>query len=294
MSNIVFYVRALFHESIMPGGEISNKPDVKKLIDIFKSFSKISAEDYRKEIHKIQIKNISNISERIIYNNAEERKDRKYNYTFCVLQDETVEKLKQLNDDDWVIPIDDDDWFSPEIKNLPFEIGSLNCWNTISFCHKKLDQIRVFNHIKNKEIPYRLLQTEEELKTSRGLLSNCQCLPAYIIKELIKLNRHDILQPLLQRHSTVRKLIREDPLDKLNIKEKLFDDVLSIYVRHAANITLFEKVSKFGEEDNFKDSYEEIIKPYKFASYDNIINLPENLQWSIPYLNDLKELNQLL
>jgi hypothetical protein len=287
-NKIVFYVRALFHESIMPGNEITNKPDVLKLTQAFKKYSNISVEDYRKELHNIQLKSLSAISNRIIYNKPTSPEQK----TFSVLQKNTINQLNELNDDDWIIPIDDDDWFSPDIKNLKFKEGCLNCWNTAQFSHKQ--RITIFEHIKNKELPFSNL-TPEEVQLSRGLLSNCQCIPAYVIKHLININAINTLQQLLQRHSLIRGLIREEPLSQLNIKENLFDNIMSVYVRHAANITLFTGLCNFNEEQKYtKELYNKTIAPFKLADYDNIKNFPEYLNWTKPLLEDLKKLNQFL
>ena len=287
-TKIVFYVRALFHESIMSGNENTNKPDILKLAQAFKNYSNISVEDYRKELHNIQLKSISAISKRIIYNKAASSESK----PFINLQINTINQLKELDDDDWIIPIDDDDWFSPSIKDLIFKEGCLNYWNTASFSHKQ--RITIFEHFKNKELPFSDL-TPEEVQLSKGLLSNCQCIPAYVIKHLININEINTLQQLLQRHSLVRELIRKEPLSQLNIKENLFHDIMSVYVKHAANITLFISLCKFKEEQKYtKEVYDETVLPFKFANYDNIKNFPEHLNWTKPLLEDFKKLNQFL
>ena len=287
-NKIVFYIRALFHESIMSGDEKLNRPDILKLTEAFKKYSNISAEDYRKELHNIQLKSLYKISDRIIYNKATLPTSK----TFRVVQENTINQLKQLNDDDWIIPIDDDDWFSPDIKNLEFKKECLNYWNTITFTESK--PMNVFEHRKNKELPYTNL-TEEDEKMSKSLLSNCQCIPAYVIKYLIKINATDVLRLLLQRHSLVRGLIREEPIFQLNLKENIFDNVMSVYVKHAANITTFIRLCKFGQEQIYtKELYEQVVAPFKNADYDNIKNFPEYLNWTKPLLGEFKKLNQLL
>jgi hypothetical protein len=287
-NKIVFYVRALFHESIMPGNEKLNRPDILKLTETFKKYSNISAEDYRKELHNIQLKSLYKISDRIIYNKAKLPTSK----TFREVQENTINQLKQLNDDDWIIPIDDDDWFSPDIRNLEFKKECLNYWNTISFTQS--DPINIFKHHKNKELPYTNL-TEEDEKLSKSLLSNCQCIPAYVIKYLIKINATEVFSLLLQRHSFVRGLIREEPASQLNLKENIFDNVMSVYVKHAANITTFMRLFKFGQEEAYtKEVYDEVVAPFKNADYDNILNLPEYLNWTKPLLQEFKKLNQLL
>ena len=293
-NKIIFYIRALFHESIMPGSEKSNKPDKLKLVEAFNKYSGITVQEYRKQVHEIQLKCIKNISDRIIYNRAQENLNRKFNYSYCILQKDTLEILKSINEDDLVIPLDDDDWLSPEIKNLNFVEGSFNGWNTISFCHSNPSNIRIFHHVKNIPLPYKL-ESDLEIKQSQGWLSNCQCIPGFVIKRLLEESQIDILQQLLQRHSRVRRLIREEPMINWNLKEHFFDDVLAIYVRHAANITLLDSLSIFNEENNYtKEVYDKTVRQFKLADYDNIKDLPENLKWCLPYLQDLKQLNNLL
>lgn len=292
-NKIVFYIRALFHESIMPGNEKTNKPSVSKLIEAFNQYSNISAQDYRKEVHKIQLQNLSHISNRIIYNNAEENLHKKYNYTFCVLQNQTIKKLQELNDDDWVIPLDDDDWLSPEILNKDFKENMLNGWHTVSFRHTN-KKLRPFFHIKSEPLPKKL-ETEEQITHAKGWLSNCQCIPAFVIKRLIEESRMLTLQDLLQRHSRVRIIIREEPLASWNLTEHFFDEVLSVYVRHAANITLLEKLTAYNEETKYtRDLYNQTVKDFKNTDYTNVLDLPDHLNWTLPYLNQLRTLNQLL
>ena len=287
-NKIVFYVRALFHESIMPANEKLNRPDILKLTEGFRKYSNISAEDYRKELHNIQLKSLYKISDRVIHNKATLPTSK----TFNTVQENTINQLKQLNDDDWIIPIDDDDWFSPDIGNLEFKKECLNYWNTIGFTESK--PINIFEYLKNKELPYNNL-TEKEKKMSEKLLSNCQCIPAYVVKYLIKINATAVLRDLLQWHSRVRGLIREEPISQLNLKENIFDNVMSVYVKHAANITTFMRLCKFGQEQIYtKELYDKVVTPFKNADYDNIRNFPEYLNWTKPLLEEFKKLNQLL
>ncbi len=288
-NNIVFYIRALFRESILPGREGIRKP-VGILIDAFKNFAKISCEDYRSKIHDIQIKNLITISDRIIINRAQDS-NREYNYTYGILQDDTVEKLKKLNDDDIIIPLDDDDWLDPEIKNLNLDKEKINCWNTISFSVNG-----VHYHVENEELPYDRPLDDIQVIKARGLLSNCQALPAFLVKRLLYSNKFEdrlLAQKLLQRHTQPRLLIREHPLNEYNIREKIFNNLLAVYVKHAANITLFEAQNIPNNNINY-EQYLSIVEPYKKFNYLNIKNFPENYNWCIPYLIELQEINKLL
>ena len=291
-NKIVFYIRALFHESILPKNENCNRPDMSNMINSFDNFSNISAIDYRKAVHDIQIKNLSKISNRFIVNNAE-ISNRKYNYTFSILQSKTVELLSQLNDDDIVVIMDDDDWLSPEISNLTFEENALTCWNTISLGHSSLGKINIFKHLINQELP-NVLITDEQIRLSKNLLSNCQAISAKIIKQLINLNSINELQTLLQRHNLIRGIIRQKPICNWNVKEDLLPDILSIYVRHAVNVTLFERMGGYSVESFTFDKYKEVVYPYKYADYENIPNFPDYLNWAYPYLEELRQLNQQL
>lgn len=278
----------------MPSNVQGSKPNKIKLVETFNNFSRITAQEYRKKIHEIQLKCITKISDRIIYNRAQENPNRKWNYSFAVVQKDTFEKLKTIQDDDLVIPLDDDDWLSPEIKNLKFVENSFNGWNTISFNHKIPGDIKICHHTKNVPLPL-VLETEEELKLSQKWLSNCQCIPGFVIKRLLKENQTDILQNMLQKHHDVRSLIRKEPMRNWNLKEHFFDDVLAVYVRHAANITLLDRLTPINEEDKFtKEMYNETVSQYKLANYENIKNLPDNLKWTLPLLQEIKQLNELL
>lgn len=292
MNSIVFYIRALFHESILPGDPQCDRPNISNMINSFDNFSNISAIDYRKAIHEIQIKNLSKISDRFIINHAQES-TRKYNYTFGVLQSNTIKLLGQLDDSDIVIMMDDDDWLSPEVAKINFQNNALNCWNSSSFAYADPTNVQLTFNTINRELP-KILETDEHRMHAGQLLSNCQAIPAYVIKNLININKIDTLQILLQRHNLVRALIRTSPIIDMGIQEKLFSDILAVYVRHAANVTLFQTMGTFASNTFTEEAYNTAIYPYKFADYNALTNLPDFLMWSKPYLSDLQSLNQLL
>ena len=60
-------------------------------------------------------------------------------------------------------------------------------------------------------------------------------------------------------------------------------------------IALFIRLFKFGQEQAYtKEVYDKVVAPFKNADYDNIVNLPEYLNWTKPLLQEFKKLNQLL
>lgn len=294
-NNIVFYIRALFHESIMPANIKTNKPDIIKLVELFNRYSSITAQEYRKQIHEIQLSCIKNISDKIIYNRAQQNTEKKYNYSFSILQRDTLEALKTIKEEDFIIPLDDDDWLSPEIKHLNLMERSFNGWRCSEFMHKWFPKnVRVYNYPAIPVLP-KILETELEITQSRSWLSNCQCIPGFVIKRLLEEQQIDVLQQILQRHSAVRSIIREKPIVDWNVDEHFFDESLAVYVRHAANITLFYTLANAEQEHTFtKEIYDKTVAQYKYADYDNIINFSENLKWCVPYLQKLKQLNSLL
>lgn len=291
-NKIVFYIRALFHQSLMPGNEKSKKPDVPKLVACFNKFSRISAQEYRQRVHAIQLENLRTISDRFIYNEQEHNPNRKFNYAYSVLQPNALKLLAALNDDDIVIPFDDDDWLSPDILKQDFQPDAFNYWDTASFTWHK-EKFGVFYNFKTKPLPV-VLETEADQFESRGLLSNCQSAPGWYIKHLLAHNKIDVLQRLLQRHNQMRGLIREKHVDGWEAKENIFDKVLSVYVRHAANVTLFQRFFEFGNEHALDQAaFDKTVEPFRQSKH-TVDELPVELKWASPYLKKLEELNQLL
>jgi hypothetical protein len=94
---------------------------------------------------------------------------------------------------------------------------------------------------------------------------------------------------LLLRHTLPRVIIREEPFKLWGIQEKIHDGYLSVYVRHAGNITSFTR-----KGDDVGDFYSKNIEAYKNKKYAAADNLPSEYAWSQQYYKKLENLNQML
>lgn len=266
MAKIVFYIRALFHESLL--GKIEGI-DANVAVAMFNDVCNITAEEYRKNVHKIQLENLQEISPHIIVNH----RDREV-MSFGHIQHKAKEELLKLNDDDILIPLDDDDWISPKIKNFNF-ISGLTGWNTAGLVPD--NWATLYYYRKHKQFLRTDITCEDDRKIfEAGLLSNCQAFSGKMVKQLID-NR-----ALLQLHTKCRTIALAHGFD-----EHITDDRLSIYVKHACNITSLARHSL--DEKSLKQN----IMKYKFMyTYD--LNLAGEYVWATKYMHKLAELNKQL
>jgi len=285
-SKIVFYIRAIFRESISP--KIENY-DARIVVKNFNKFSNITVEEYREKVHDIQKECLNKISKKIIYNSFDGNTNESWPYTYDVLQNSTIEKLKNLDDDSILIPLDDDDWLSPKISEIDFCKNGLTIWNTISIPDTNSSDI--FYHIKNIPLP-KDTKDENDLIKLNSLLSNCVSISGNVIKKMIEMNQIRMLERLLQRHIEPRKVIRENVLFNLNLEEVVLDDYFAVYVKHACNIS-FIKV--LGESHADKNTYDTLVCRYKKMDYSKIFSsLSPNYDWCKPYLDSLQHLHSKL
>jgi len=266
MAKIVFYIRALFHESILDN---IDGIDANVAVAMFNDVCNITAEEYRKNVHKIQLENLQEISPHIIVNH----KDRAVK-PFGHIQHKAKEELLKLNDDDILIPLDDDDWISPKIKNFNF-IHGLTGWNTAVL---NADNWATLHYpLEHKQFSTTNITNENDIKIfEKGLLSNCQAFSGKMVKQLID-NR-----ALLQLHTKCRTIALAHGFD-----EYITNDRLSVYVKHACNITFFAR-----HQSDKKGLKQSIMKYRLMHTHD--LNLTGEYAWATKYMHKLAELNKQL
>lgn len=287
MKKIVFYIRALFGESISP--KIENY-DARIVVNNFNKFSNITAEKYREKVHEIQIKCLKNISENVIYNILDQYTNKNWPYTYDVLQKTTIEKLKKLDDDAILIPLDDDDWLSPKVADINFCKNGLTIWNTISITSDSYNK-NIFYHMKNLHLPNHVEDKNDSINL-RSLLSNCMAISGNVVKKMIEMDQTTQLQRLLQRHTEPRKVIREPIFSHLDLREIVLDDYLAVYVKHACNIT---DIKILGGPDSDEKMYNKLVERYKKMNYVQLLkDVPPNYEWCKEYCNLLGNLHAKL
>jgi len=276
---IYFYIRALYRDDMSP---FSTEHVGIKSVNFFNSLSPITAQEYRDKLHSIQLRCIKNISDNIIYNipiHTKELYKRPYN---CV-QVNSKQQLLELNDDDVVIPLDDDDWLSPNIKSIDFEFNSLTTWNTMWFNDNKLSYAKKVKKFEN---------AQEYNEKESFTLSNCFAISARIIKKVIHSNNVNLLANLLQFHPHTRGVIRDSLFTEDTPKEYVMDEYYAMYVRHMCNDTNFRGFFEEGKSYTI-ENYNRLIHKFKSLDY-SILDLPEDYQWSKSYFEELHELNKNL
>jgi hypothetical protein len=273
---IVVYIRALF-DGVKKGG-LEQKNFITAAAK-FTELANISFLDYRKQLHEIQKINLTQIADRIIVNNNPEGVSGVSPFFRCLPS--TLEELARLDDDDVIIPLDDDDWLSPEIKNVDFNSSGLTCWDSYFVSVQGLGNLP-----KNVELPEIL--NAEELAQSKLLAASGYAVSAKVIKKALKLSDSlEMINLLLQRHSRAREMIRT-----LGGTEKIVDARLSVYLKHAANMTLIHPLDT---EEHFQalDFFKKHVLPHKNFNFSGL-KLPADLAWCTRLLIELMELNKKL
>jgi hypothetical protein len=254
----------------------SNKIDARSLVHKFNSLFNITAEEYRKELHEIQLSNLRKVSTHIITNHVDTT-----HKPFSHIQAKAFEELMAIADDDIIIPMDDDDWISPEVLNFNF-IDGLSGWscgviNTKNFAKLSLQLENVlFKDPDN-------LTCSELSALDKGLLSNCQAFSGRMIKRLLPC---DDGRRLLQHHTMCRKIARAH-----NFPEYITNQRLAIYVKHACNITLLDRLNSAADRSD--KAMEEHIQLYK-KMHTQDLQLTEEFSWANEYMLKLAELNNRL
>lgn len=284
---IIFYIRTLFKENKVHG---CNGMNDGVYYPLFEKIFGMSIFDYRDKVHQIQLQNLRTISTDIIENFYEENLSLKYNSPFSMTQKSAIEKLAALDDDCIVIPLDDDDWISPEVAHLEFDHDALNIWRTITLSPFHKNGYRY--HDYSEEVFDCDLRNDEILKNFKRLLSNCAAIPGRFVKQLAKANDIKGLSRLLQLHTQPRIYIRETGIIK---KEKIYHQYISVYVKHLANVT---RMCGWNSLDANAESIKaelscdsNLIAQFdpSFESY-----LPSDYQWAECYQRQLIELNRSL
>jgi hypothetical protein len=281
--NIVFYIRGLFHENTLKShSDIDNA----LYFSLFKKIYNLDIQQYRREVNEIQQLNLNRIGCRVIVNSNLHITDKeKLPFPYQMIPKHTIEQLMGLDDDTIVIPLDDDDWISPDIINYPFDTDALNIWGT----GRTVNREPYFTRVPIcKPLSF---DTDWQLPVNhqacRDLLSNCYGIPAKFIKVVI--NNTDVsdlnlrLKYILHRHSRVRATIREH---KIINKENIQDTYLSVYVRHFGNMTELKQWSTLDEDiDKIKSFVSNKIIATNRSDMDNC-----NL-WFADYQKQLIDLN---
>lgn len=278
--NIYFYIRSLYKDSI---GIKENKRN-QKSIDFFNTLSPISVQEYRSYIHEIQLKCLKKISNNIIYNTPCSRYED-YTCPYHNVQVSAQKQILELNDDDILIPLDDDDWLSPEIGNIQFNKNSLTIWNTVSLTKEKLFYYKM---------PHTFQKNEEYTDKKGFIFSNCIAITANIVKELIKQKKDTYnlpLQNLLQFHTHTRQAIRDKVFENNTVNETVIEQYYAVYVKHMCNDSRFLVHFKEGSELTIQN-YNNLINEAKQLIYTNI-QLDKSYEWCRDYLNDIQSLNNL-
>jgi hypothetical protein len=277
---IIFYIRAIFHDCPNQQCDSVNLVLARKNFD---AYSNIAHLEYRKKIHDIQMKCLSNISPHIIHNYKEIERN-----TFSLIHPTARDQILSLDDDDILIPLDDDDWLSPEIKHVNFNTGHITIWNCVSITDNG-----VFQHKKNIELPMVEIKKDTPAHlVASGLLSNCGAYRVGLLKYLAgpaprnRLKLYDELDEFLQHHTRPRHVIRRaGNLGKFG--ENILDNNFAIYVKHAGSVT--GVLAKLNTENMSKDIFDSVI-----ARYRKLFIAPNEFIWAQEYFNQLHALNSSL
>lgn len=277
---IIFYIRCLFHEDKV---KCCAGVDNEVYFPMFKELYGISIFEYRKRVHDIQLENIKSISPFVIENRYASNESS----PFGNVQTHTLQQLCELDDDAIVIPLDDDDWVSPEITEYKFDYDALNIWSTVS-----LRPYTTLLYHKNpvcEQIPFDIdLENTKNKAVLQQLLSNCYGIPAKYIKQLAQEKNMQMLSKVLQLHNRVRAAVREQP--RFLHKENIQDEILSIYVKHLGNITsimYWQQETKVSLKKNLLNDY----KNYCLFNKRYINEIPGEIDWIKPYQTELINLN---
>ncbi len=285
--SVIFYIRGLFHENNLKNhGNINNT----FYRAVFNEIYKLDIRDYRQEINEIQKLNLSKVGCRVIVNSNSHITDYIHEgLPYSRIPKHTIDALMSLADSDILIPLDDDDWVSPDILNYPFDTEALNIWSTSLLTHRA-PYCAPIPICKPLEFDADLTLVENQ-QICRSLLSNCYGIPAKYIKYVItNTNSSDLntrLQCLLQLHSRVRSTIRDY---RILSKENIHASNLSVYVRHFGNNTEFGKWTQFNED---VDKIRRFVMDAAATQKSEYITSNHNL-WFADYYNKLLDLNRRL
>jgi hypothetical protein len=263
LNNIVFYLRGVFVNQIIPTIPEVEYRNIENVIKNFDKVSKIPFLEYRNLLHNIQLKNLNHISSNFIVNKPFK----------CWSDLSVIDQLEDLKDDDVLIPLDDDDWLSPAIKEFNFLPYQLNTWNCVSIGNDSYSEPFLFYHLEHEEEP--------QLNYS-NLMSNCYSIPGWYIKSLIKDNKIYNLKNILQNHTRVRREIHSLSCIFTNLTNLR----MGIYVKHLANISSLLEIHKTSDEIYIHNFLQKMN-----IKYSEVI-LPEFLEWAKPLYEGLSLLNK--
>jgi hypothetical protein len=173
--------------------------------------------------------------------------------------------LKKLNDDDIIVPVDDDDFFHPELEDFLLEYAKDNeygHWGTLVHTSFMNNRFSIWENNKKK-----LGSSKIEICT------NCYF---FKLKVLKKLNHKQVVELLSTHHNSLFKA-KEMNLKIMN-KENC---VMSVYNRHPASHSILRHLSSGNHFKNiFNTNKNQVPKQWHWAKegIDKITNLISNVK----------------
>lgn len=186
----------------------------------FELVSKLSLITYRKKIWHITERTINPYFENSFFN---------------ALDQQIKDRLLSLKDDDYIVPIDDDDWASP---NLNIKKADFITWDTYKL------------HISEKAIYSKTYsETPKDFFTGvnypvENVLSCCYAISGRLLKAA---NTVGLMEKILLRHNTVKQnIVKLNQLTGSLFSEHHINNKLSVAVRHIGSNTSSKR--KIGPE----------------------------------------------
>lgn len=234
------------------------KDSFKKSVDIFFSIGRKGSQ----LIHKKYL-NFWNETQPVNFfeYRKELKKITKLTFSDADVPEINVENWRDLSDDDWLIPIDDDDWFCPNFKK---HINSTN----ENFVY---GNFLIFDATEIK-FKFELRNKNPVLQKKHKLVSCGYAVKAGVLKQL---SNHDS-NKLIKRHAAVSNIIVRN-----NISYKFIPESMSCWLMHPGCTTHMwwqKNLNKFMKE--------------KLIFYDNNPpkNVPKEAQWCNKYLEKFMEI----
>ena len=283
MSNCVIFVRApvasyqrdyIFNNPKVQGRTDAFNYNVRTLIEFFEKITKKDFYEYRIKLSELAKKTYKNANLTYFVNNDTISKGQ---LAWNNIADETWEYLRELPDNTYIIPIDDDDWVSPEVSLT--EDVDVCMWNTL--CYNSLDGTFLDSSIR-KIIKERNLARHNIFCRTCGYAISSN----FIKKAIIKDANHykPILSDLLLHHGVAAKSCYEiDEKFTFNINE---EKIYGCKADHLCNMSqVKERIKNIPVRDPRRNSiFVYISRKPKQA--------PEGGAWAQQYAEELYTINK--